>query len=93
MAIQEVIQSGNVSAVRMAALHGLRHVYGVSDKVLMMTLSSLLLARTKPTWTEVGAHMIAIDTLVHNFLHRTTPATARRRSPLWPCPAAVRSLN
>jgi hypothetical protein len=49
----------------------LRHVYGVSDKVLMMTLSSLLLASTKPTWTEVGAHMIAIDTLVHNFLHRT----------------------
>jgi hypothetical protein len=49
----------------------LRHVYGVSDKVLMMTLSNLLLASTKPTWTEVGAHMIAIDTLVHNFLHRT----------------------
>jgi hypothetical protein len=37
----------------------------------MMTLSSLLLASTKPTWNEVGAHMIAIDTLVHNFLART----------------------
>jgi hypothetical protein len=49
----------------------LRHVYGVSDKVLMMTLSNLLLSSSKPTWSEVGAHMIAIDTLVHNFLHRT----------------------
>jgi hypothetical protein len=49
----------------------LRHVYGVSDKVLMMTLSGLLLASHKPAWTEAGAHMIAIDTLVHNFLHRT----------------------
>jgi hypothetical protein len=49
----------------------LRHVHGVSDKVLMMTLSGLLLANDKPTWSEVGASMIAIDTLVHNFLHRT----------------------
>jgi hypothetical protein len=49
----------------------LRHVHGVSDKVLMMTLSGLLLASDKPTWSEVGASMIAIDTLVHNFLHRT----------------------
>jgi hypothetical protein len=49
----------------------LRHIHGVADKVLMMTLASLLLASNKPTWTEVGASMIAIDTLVHNFLHRT----------------------
>jgi hypothetical protein len=49
----------------------LRHVHGVSDKVLTMTLSGLLLASPKPRWTEAGAHMIAIDTLVHNFLHRT----------------------
>jgi len=49
----------------------LRHVYGVSDKLLTMTLSSLLLASNKPTWFEAGASMIAIDTLVHNFLHRT----------------------
>ena len=56
-------------AVRMGeALVGpLRHVH----KVLTMTLSGLLLASQKPRWTEAGAHMIAIDTLVHNFLHRT----------------------
>src|ERR1035437_9670713 len=49
----------------------LRQVYGVSNKVLMMTLSSLLLVSSKPLWPEVGACMIAVDTLVHNFLHRT----------------------
>src|ERR1035437_3159000 len=49
----------------------LRQIYGVSDKVVMMTLASLLLASRKPMWPEVGASMIAVDTLVHNFLHRT----------------------
>jgi hypothetical protein len=51
----------------------LRHVYGVSDKILTMTLSTLLMAvpDTKPGWFEVGKGMIAVDTLVHNFLHRT----------------------
>jgi hypothetical protein len=50
----------------------LRNVYGVSDKILTMTLSALLLsAPDRPRWFEAGASMIAIDTLVHNFLHRT----------------------
>jgi len=51
----------------------LRHVYGVSDKTLAMTLSCILLAapRGYDRWREAGGAMIAIDTLVHNFLHRT----------------------
>ena len=51
----------------------LREVYGVSDKVLTMTLSCILLAAPKRLhlWQQVGASMIAIDTLVHNFLVRT----------------------
>jgi hypothetical protein len=51
----------------------LRNVYGVSDKILAMTLSGLLLAASegRPRWFEAGKAMIAIDTLVHNFLHRT----------------------
>jgi hypothetical protein len=51
----------------------LREVYGVSDKVLTMSLSSILLGAPKRLrlWHEVGASMIAIDTLVHNFLVRT----------------------
>jgi hypothetical protein len=48
-------------------------VYGVSDKVLAMALSHLLLSagRRRRLWFEVGTSLIAIDTLVHNFLHRT----------------------
>ena len=51
----------------------LRNVYGVSDKVLAMALSSLLLGagNQRPLWFEVGATFVAVDTLVHNFLHRT----------------------
>ena len=59
---------------RVKALVGpLRNVYGISDKVLALGLSDILFgaADVRPRWLEVGASMIAIDTLVHNFLHRT----------------------
>jgi hypothetical protein len=59
---------------RQEALIGpLRNVYGISDKILTMTLSALLLGASadRPVWFETGTRMIAIDTLVHNFLHRT----------------------
>src|ERR1700730_6205322 len=60
---------------RMAAalIEPMREIYGVSDKVLAMALSALLLGAPEKMvlWTEVGGSMIAIDTLVHNFLHRT----------------------
>jgi hypothetical protein len=60
---------------RMAAalIEPMREIYGVSDKVLAMALSALLLGAPEKMglWTKVGGSMIAIDTLVHNFLHRT----------------------
>ena len=54
-------------------LEPLGNIYGVSNKVLAMALSELLLAgdAKRPLWIEAGTVMIAIDTLVHNFLHRT----------------------
>jgi hypothetical protein len=60
--------------LRQALLEPLGHIYGVSNKVLAMALSELLLAgdANRPTWIEAGSVMIAIDTLVHNFLHRTS---------------------
>jgi hypothetical protein len=64
----------DLEAARQEALIGpLRSVYGVADKVLTMALSSLLIgARNhRPVWFETGKAMIAIDTLVHSFLHRT----------------------
>ncbi len=60
-------------ALREAIIGPLRNVYGVADKVLAMAMSSLLLSagNRKPLWLEVGATFVAVDTLVHNFLHRT----------------------
>jgi hypothetical protein len=62
-----------LAGLREALIEPLREVYGISDKVLTMTLSGILLAAPddRPLWVEVGASMIAIDTLVHNWLHRT----------------------
>jgi hypothetical protein len=59
--------------LRQALLEPLGHIYGVSNKVLAMALAELLLGgdANRPVWVEAGAVMIAIDTLVHNFLHRT----------------------
>jgi hypothetical protein len=64
---------GRLARMRAALVDPLREVYGISDKVLMMALSQLLLGapRSRRTWREAGGAMIAIDTLVHNFLHRT----------------------
>ncbi len=56
-----------------ALLDPLREIYGVSDKVLTMALSGILIGASagRPRWLEVGVQLIAVDTLVHNFLHRT----------------------
>src|SRR5580658_2545654 len=61
-----------LARMRAAMVDPLREVYGVSDKVLTMALSQLLLGapRSRRRWREVGGSMIAVDTLVHNFLHR-----------------------
>jgi hypothetical protein len=62
-----------MAAMRSALVDPLRGVYGISDKVTTMALSSLMLAagRQRPYWLEVGASFVVVDTLVHNFLHRT----------------------
>jgi hypothetical protein len=64
---------GRLTRMRSSLIEPLREVYGLSDKVLTMSLSCILLGAPKKMalWIEVGGSMIAIDTLVHNFLHRT----------------------
>ena len=64
---------GRLGALREAIIGPLRNVYGVADKVLAMAMSYLLLSagKRRPLWLEVGATFVAVDTLVHNFLHRT----------------------
>ena len=76
-----------LARMRAALIEPLKEVYGVSDKVLMMTLSQLLIGASgdRRHWFEVGGSMIAVDTLVHNFLHRTGILHRLRcRSSLWP---------
>src|ERR1700730_5857158 len=64
---------GRLTRMRAALIEPMREVYGVSDKVLATALLPLLLGAPEKMvlWIEVGGCMIAIDTLVHNFLHRT----------------------
>ena len=54
-------------------IEALRHIHGVSDKVLSLALVTLLLGgRPRDSrWQSAGARLIVIDTLVHNWLHRT----------------------
>ena len=72
-----------LAQVRTGLIEPLRNVYGVSDKVLAMALSGILIgaADVRPRWLEVGVHLIAVDTLVHNFLHRTGILRAVRGFP------------
>jgi hypothetical protein len=66
-------RSTNLAAARAALVDPLRHVYGISDKVIAMALATLLMGAgaTRPGWFYVGASFIVVDTLVHNFLVRT----------------------
>ncbi|MBC6718668.1 hypothetical protein H9Q09_21015 [Aurantimonas sp. DM33-3] len=59
--------------MRRALLEPMGHIFGVSNKLLSMALADLLLGGdpARERWVVTGASMIAIDTLVHNFLHRT----------------------
>ena len=62
-----------LSQARVGLIEPMRNVYGVADKILAMAMSGILIGASdvRPRWLEVGVHLIAVDTLVHNFLHRT----------------------
>lgn len=64
--------SGN-HAFRSAILEPMSNIYGMGHKILSMSLSDLLIGADpqREKWVSAGASMIAVDTLVHNFLHRT----------------------
>jgi hypothetical protein len=59
--------------MRQALLEPLRCIHGVSHKVLSMALADPLLGAdpNRERWVTTGASMVAVDTLVHNWLHRT----------------------
>jgi hypothetical protein len=64
---------GRLERMAQAIIRPLAGVHGVSDKVLNMALADLLVVGNShnPLWAEVGGSLIAIDSLVHNFLTRT----------------------
>lgn len=61
------------TALAEAVIAPMTGIYGVSHKVLAMTMSWLLLTgdSNRKDWRAAGGAMIAVDTLVHNWLHRT----------------------
>jgi hypothetical protein len=65
--------AGRARAMGAALLYSLRHIDGVGPKLWNMMLADLLLAADpqRERWVTAGASLIAIDTLIHNFLHRT----------------------
>lgn len=83
--IDDQLAKARRSEVETTAQHGaapgyslvapLAHVYGVSDKILNMALSDFLIGTAgetdRPLWMDVGVTMVAVDSLVHNWLHRT----------------------
>jgi len=86
-----------------AIVRPLSGVHGIADKVISMVLSDLLVVGNERNlrWGEVGGSLIAIDTLVHNFLVRT--GILRRAQALHPygpqcygptgCAAIVEALS
>jgi fermentation-respiration switch protein FrsA (DUF1100 family) len=59
--------------MRTAVRQPLTHIHGISNKIVSMALADLFLAGDpdRERWVITGASMVAIDTLVHNFMHRT----------------------
>lgn len=59
--------------VREVLVDPLCNLFGVANKLANMTLAHLLTAAPEDRlhWHVAGASMLAVDTLVHNFLHRT----------------------
>jgi len=55
-----------------AVITPLSHVHALSSKVLSMSLATLLLSGdpSRERWQAAGASMVAIDSLVHNWLTR-----------------------
>jgi hypothetical protein len=56
-----------------AVVGPMKAIFGLADKILCMALSDFLIAADpdRPLWVAAGGSMIAVDTLVHNWLHRT----------------------
>ena len=66
-------ESARGPLIRSALLDPLIHIAGTGPKVWSMILAELLLGADpqRERWVAAGASFIAVDSLVHAFLHRT----------------------
>lgn len=71
--VEERGEADPVTAKRQSLVDAFSGVHAVSAKLINMAFAVLLTAGnpTRPDWVAVGQSMVAIDTLVHNFLRRT----------------------
>jgi hypothetical protein len=62
-----------VQRMREALLRPLGAIHGLGPKIVSMALSDLLLGADskRERWMTTGASLIVVDTLVHNWMHRT----------------------
>jgi hypothetical protein len=62
-----------VPRMRDALLRPLGTIHGIGSKIISMAFANLLLGTDpkRERWLTTGASLIVIDTLVHNWLHRT----------------------
>lgn len=64
---------GFEAAGRQALMKAFKPIFGIGPKLIAMSLSSILIAggRHRPHWARVGRSIVVIDSLIHNFMHRT----------------------
>lgn len=65
------LANGSFLDIERELIAPMRAIHGVSDKVISMALSDLLLASLNPAWRKLGAEFVVVDRLVHNFMHRS----------------------
>lgn len=68
----ELTKQKNIIKAKNDFITELSPISGVSNKLINMAFGDFLIGfdRRKKRWLAVGANMIAVDSLVHNFFHR-----------------------
>ena len=66
------VDGSGLMKARNALVDDFTKVFGIGDKLSNMTLSYFLMSDLEnPSRLRLGQAMVAVDSLVHNFLHRT----------------------
>jgi len=62
-----------LAAKRDALIKAVSEIFAVSDKLIAMTFATFLIGADpdRADWVAVGQSLVAVDSLVHNVLHRT----------------------